>query len=89
MIEASVGQETLAKAYFNGELDNLKQAVNRLGGSADTWNSLSANIDLYGRYSSLGDDISRREAQKCEVEINRTLHSLYIPMLHGETTRRA
>ena len=77
VLEASVGQETLAKAYFNGELDNLKQAVNRLGGSADTWNSLSANIDLYGRYSSLGDDISRREAQKCEVEINRTLHSLY------------
>lgn len=77
MLEASVGQETLAKAYFNGELDNLKQAVNRLGGSADTWNSLSANIDLYGRYSSLGDDISRIEAQKCEVEINRTLHSLY------------
>ena len=76
VLEASVGQETLAKAYFNGELDNLKHAVNRLGGSADTWNSLSANIDLYGRYS-LGDDISRREAQKCEVEINRILHALY------------
>lgn len=60
VLEASVGQETLAKAYFNGELDNLKQAVNRLGGSADTWNSLSANIDLYGRYSSLGDDKSAR-----------------------------
>lgn len=33
--------------------------------------------NMYGRYSSLGDDISRREAQKCEVEINRTLHALY------------
>lgn len=77
ILEETVGRDILAKAYFNGEVDRLKHTVNRLGGSSDTWERLSTTIDKYEAMRSSDDELAKLEAERCESEINSTLHELY------------
>ena len=76
ILEEAVGRDTLAKAYFNGEVDYLKHTVNRLGGSSDTWERLSAAIDKYKAMRSSNGEHAKMEAERCESEINCTLRKL-------------
>lgn len=76
ILEETVGRDILAKAYFNGEVDRLKHTVNRLGGSSDTWERLSAKIDKYNAMRSRDGEHTKMEAERCESEINSTLREL-------------
>lgn len=75
-LEMCVGKDTMAKAYFGGELDGLKRKVDKLGGAPGTWEQLSGTIDHYGRISTR-TEIARQERRECEREVTNTLQQLY------------
>lgn len=75
-LEQCVGEDTMAKAYFGGALDELGNKVDELLGSSGSWDQLSFMIDRYGKLSIVTEE-SRQERKRCGHEIDETLRKLY------------
>ena len=86
-LEECVGQETMGKAYFGGDLPALKAKVDELGGAPGTWESLSGSVDWHaqlrsmeiasfasGNFDAAATFASQKEA--CERGINEILRTL-------------
>lgn len=47
LLRDKVGSDTVARAYFGGELDELENKVNSMSGTRDAWKELNRNMDAY------------------------------------------
>lgn len=86
-LEECVGAETLSRAYFGGDLDGLRSAVNELGEDDSTWDGLSSGMDRHAqleqsvaRYLEMGDfDAAKAfamERELCRRRIEETLFEM-------------
>ena len=69
-LEALVGRETVTDAYYNGNLENLTNAVNNLAKDEAAWTSLNEKLDALcaSREGKTAEELAEIENTKSELD---------------------